>query len=365
MFWPSEVAQAIAREVRVKLTPHDHAHFAEPRRIDPEAYEAYLKGRHYWTQRSREGFGNAVRFLQLAIEKDPVYAAAYSGLAEGLWGLVPPEGGCGRARELGRQALELDGSLAEAHTSLAWATAHYDYDFLGAERGFERSLELNPRYATAHLWFGMILGLMGRYEEAYAEVVRAIRLEPDWSNTHFGLEFVYWSGRRYDQAIKRGKRAIELDPSSVQARTLLGMSYAANSMYEPAIVASREAAALSRNAPVHLAGLAEAYVLGGQKDEAHKILKELLRQPHVSSYFVARIFAALSEKDEAFRWLETAYREHAEWLVMLKVDARLDNLRPDPRFQELLHRMNFSRVGLPDEDPWVSGTNRLPSSEPL
>jgi TolB-like protein/Flp pilus assembly protein TadD len=345
----SEVAQAIAREVRVKLTPHDQAHFVEPRRIDPDAYEAHLKGRYYWNQRSVEGFANAVRFLQQAIAKDPVYAAAHAGLADavsimGLWGLVPPEDGCGKAKRLARQALEMDGSLAEAHASLAWATAHYDYDFVGAERGFERSMELNPRYATAHLWFGMILALMTRYEEAYTELMRAIRLEPDWSNTHFGLAFVYWSGRRYNQAIERCKRALELDPSSVQARFLLGISCVANSMYEPAIVALREAVELSRNAPVPAASLAEAYVLGGHRDEARKILKELLRSPHVSSYFVARIYAALDEKDEAFCWLENAYREHAEWLLMLKVDARLDNLRPDPRYQELLHRMNFPRV---------------------
>jgi TolB-like protein/Flp pilus assembly protein TadD len=345
----SEVAQAIAREVRVKLTPHDRAHFVEHRRIDPDAYEAYLKGRYYWNQRSVEGFANAVRFLQQAIAKDPVYAAAHAGLADavsimGLWGLVPPEDGCGKAKRLAGQALEMDGSLAEAHASLAWATAHYDYDFVGAERGFERSIELNPRYATAHLWFGMILGLMGRYEEAYTEVRRAIRVEPDWSNTHFGLAFVYWCGRRYNQAIERCKRALELDPSSVQARFLLGISCVANSMCEPAIVALREAVELSRNAPVPAASLAEAYVLAGHKDEAYKILKELLRSPHVSSYFVARVYAALDEKDEAFCRLENAHSEHAEWLLMLKVDARLDNLRPDPRFQELLHRMNFPRV---------------------
>jgi serine/threonine-protein kinase len=342
----SEVAQAIAREVRVKLTPQDQAHLVEARRIDPEAYEAYLKGRYYWHQRSREGFGSAVRFLEQGIAKDPVYAAAYSGLADavsimGLWGLVPPEDGCGRAKKLALQALEMDGGLAEAHTSLAWATAHYDYDFVGAERGFERSMELNPRYATAHLWFGMLLSLMARYEEAYTELMRAIRLEPDWSNTHFGLAFVYWSGRRYAEAIERCKKALELDPNSVQARFILGMSCVANSMYEPAIVALCEAVELSRNAPVPLASLAEAYVQAGQRDEACKILKELLRSPRVSSYFVACIYAALSEKDEAFRWLETAYREHAEWLIMLKVDARLDNLRPDPRFQGLLRRMNF------------------------
>jgi TolB-like protein/tetratricopeptide (TPR) repeat protein len=342
----SEVAQAIGREVRVKLTPHDQAHFADVHSVVPVAYEAYLKGRYHWSRRSREGFGRAVDYFQQAIAKDSAYAGAYTGLADalsimGLWGLVPPEDGCGRAKRLAAQALELDDSLAEAHTSLAWAASHYDYDFLAAERGFERSLELNPRYATGHLWFGMTLALMGRYEEAYTELQRAIRLDPDWSNTHFGLEFVYWAGRRYDRAIERGKKALELDPHSVQARTFLGMSCTANSMYELAISTLREAVELSNSAPVPVASLAEAYAAAGSVDETHKLLQELLKPPHVTSYFVARIYAALGQKDEALRRLETGYRERTEWLGMLKVDARLDGLRSDPRFQDLMMRMNF------------------------
>src|SRR5215472_14450320 len=342
----SEVAQAIAREVQVKLTPQDQAQFAHAHAVVPEAYEAYLKGRHHWSKRSREGFAKAVEYFQQAIAKDPVYAAAYTGLADvvsimALWGLISPENGCGRTKSLALQALELDGSLAEAHTSLAWATAHYDYDFLAAERGFERSLELNPRYATGHLWFGMTLAVMGRYEEAYSELQRAIRLDPDWSNTHFGLAFVYWSGRRYDQAIERCKKALELDSNSVQALFMLGISCAANSLYQPAITALLKAVELSNNAPVPIASLAAAYALAGNTDEARKLLDELLRAPRVTSFFVARIYATLGQYEEALGWLETAYRARAEWLVMVKVDAPLDGLRTDPRFQDLLHRMNF------------------------
>jgi len=345
----SEVAQAIAREVQVKLTPQEQAQFAHAHAVVPEAYEAYLKGRHHWSKRSREGFGKAVEYFQHAIAKDSAYAAAYTGLADvvsimALWGLIPPENGCGRTKSLALQALELDGSLAEAHTSMAWATAHYDYDFLAAERGFERSLELNPRYATGHLWFGMTLAVMGRYEEAYTELQRAIRLDPDWSNTHFGLEFVYWAGRRYDRAIETCEKALELDPNSVQARVWFGISCVANSMYDPAIDALTRAVELSQSTPVAVACLGEAYAAAGQPDEAHKILQDLLKQPHVTAYFASRIYAALGKNDEALRWLETAYDTRGEWLVLAKVDARLDDLRSDARFQDLLRRMNF-----PDE----------------
>src|SRR5438445_10084124 len=153
----SEVAQAIARQVQVKLTPQDLAHFAQPHPVDPEAYEAYLKGRYHWNRRSGEGFGKAVQSFQTAIARDPSYAAAYAGLAECLtglsaWGFVPAQEGCGKAKGLARQALEIDHSLAEAHAALGFASM-YDYDFLTAEREFERSIELNPRYASAHEWF--------------------------------------------------------------------------------------------------------------------------------------------------------------------------------------------------------------------
>jgi TolB-like protein len=163
----SELAQAIAREVQVKLTPQEQAHFAQTRGVNPEAYEAYLKGRYHWNRRSREGFAKAVQYFEEAIAKDPAYAAAYAGLSDclsvlGAWGVVAPDEGCGKAKGLALQALKIDGSLAEAHASLAFATMLYDYDFVVAEREFERSIALNPRYATAHHFFGWCLAVMGR-----------------------------------------------------------------------------------------------------------------------------------------------------------------------------------------------------------
>jgi TolB-like protein/Tfp pilus assembly protein PilF len=345
----SEVAQAIARNVQVKLTPQDEAHLAEMHPVDPEAYEAYLKGRYHWNRRSRVGHAKAVRYFQQAIAKDPAYAAAHAGLADslsimGLWGIVPPEEGCGKAKRLALQALEIDHGLAEAHTSLAWATVHYDYDFMTAEREFEQSIELNPRHATAHQWFGMSLAMMGRYEEGYTELKRAIRLDPHSSVIQFGLAFVYWSARRYDQAIEQCEKALELDPDSVQANVWLGVSYVAKSTYGAAIDALKKAVELSQGTSVAVACLGEAYAAAGYRDEAQTTLEqlsELSKQQYVTPYFVSRIYAALSKTEEALRWLGSTYQMRGEWLVLLKVDPRFDDLRSDPRFQDLLRRMNF------------------------
>jgi TolB-like protein/Flp pilus assembly protein TadD len=345
----SDVAQAIAREVQVKLTPQEQAHFAQVRPVDADAYEAYLKGRYHWNRHSAEGFGKAVQYFQEAIAKDPTYAAAYTGLADcfsilGIWGLVPPDEGCGKAKVLALQSLELDPSLAEAHVSLAWATMFYDYDFVAAEREFERSIELNPRNATAHHFFGFYLGLMGRYEEGYTELKRAIRLDPHSGVIHCSLGFVYSTARRYEQAIEQLEKALELDPGMAGAQGVLGYTYLFKSMYEPAIAALRKGVELSQGASVFLASLGEAYAAAGSRAEAQKTLEqltELSKQRYVMPYPVARIYTALGKKDEALRWLETAYRERAALMVFLKIDPRLDDLRSEPRFQDLLRRMNF------------------------
>lgn len=342
----AEVAHAIAREVHIKLTPQERAQLAQVHSVDPEAYEAYLKGRYYWNKRSREGLANAIQYFQQAIIEDPGYATAYAGLADvasitSLWGLVAPKQGCARAKELARKALELDNSLPEAHASLAWATAHYDFDLTTAEREFERALELNPRYATAHHWFGMVLGMMGRYAEAYTELQRALRVDPQWSYVHFGLAFVYWCGGQYDQAIETCHKALGLDPNSVQALVWLGLSLVAKSAYEPAVAALQRSVQLSQRTPVAVACLAEAQAAAGNSREARNLLDELIRQEHVTAYFVSRICAALGNTNEAIEWLENGYREHGEWMTLLKVDPRFHHLRSDPRVHDLTRRMNF------------------------
>ena len=343
----SEVAQAVARQVQVKVTPQEQAHLAQVHCVDPEAYEAYLKGRHHWWYRRPAELGRAIPYFERAIAKDPAYAAAYAGLADCLtalsaWGLVPASEGCDKARQLAQRAVEMDHSLAEAHTALAYATI-YDYDFLTAEREFERAIELNPRYATAHQLFGFYLGVMGRYEEAYPELQRALRLDPLSSIINAFVGWVYLYGRRYDQAIEQFRKTLELDPSSGPAQAGLGWAHSRKSQHEPAISALRKACDLwPGSSPIGMLG--EAYAVAGRCDEAQRVLEQLdqlSKQRYVTPYVVGRIYATLGQKNEAFHWLETAYQQRAEWMVLLKVDACFDDLRPDPRFQDLMRRMNF------------------------
>ncbi|HXN53005.1 MAG TPA: tetratricopeptide repeat protein [Candidatus Acidoferrum sp.] len=347
----AELAQAIAREVQVKLTTQERANFAQAQPVDPEAYEAYLKGRYYWNRRSREALPKSVQSFQQAISRDPTYAAAYAGLADclstlGALGFVSPGEGCGKAKGLAVRALALEPDLPEAHASLAWATAWYDYDFVVAEREFERSIELNPRYATAHLWFGFYLGMMGRHEEGYTELKRAIRLDPLSSIVHWALGFIYWFSRRYDQAIEQCEKALRLDPNLAQAHMLLGHAYLYKSKHESTLAAMKKGLELSAGTASYAASLAEAYAAAGYRDEAQKILDELQlqefsRTQYLSPYVVARIYTALDQREEAFRCLERAYEERAAWMAWLNVEPRFDNLRPDPRFRDLLRRMNF------------------------
>ena len=345
----AELAQSIARQVQVKLTPQEQAQFAQSRPVNPEAYEAYLKGRYHWNRRSREGLPKGVQYFQEAIAKDAGYAAAYAGLADCLSGLstynfVAPVDGCGKAKKLALQALELDPALAEAHTSLAWVHTWYDYDFTAAEREFERSLELNPRYATAHQFFGFYLGMMGRYEEAYTEAKRAIRLDPLSSVFQWSLGSVYWMARRHDQAIEQVEKALELDPGFAPAHAVHCWAALSKLMPEIAISAAQNAVRCSPGAVMYLAALGESYAAAGNPQEAQKMLDhlhDLSKQQYVTPYFLARIYAALGRKEEALHSLEAGYLERTSSLVFMKVDARLDELRGDPRFQKLMRRMNF------------------------
>jgi len=345
----TEVARAIAREIQVKLTPLDQARFAEAQSVDPEAYSAYLKGRYYWNRRSGEGLTKAIQSFERAIAIDPTYAAAQAGLADcvgvlGWWGFVSPKEGCGKAKGLALRALEMDSNLAEAHTSLAWNTMLYDYDFPTAEREYERAIELNPRHSTARQWFGLHQAMIGRYEEGYAELKRATRLEPYSSMIHTTLAYVQFCARRYDQAIELYWKALELDSHLFQAHVGLGYAYSHKSEHNRAIAEIQKGVGLSQGGAVFITWLGEAYARAGNRDEADKILEhtlDLSKLQYVSPYFVARVYAALRQSEDALRWLEIAYRERAAWMAFLKIDPALDDLRPQPRFQDLVRRMNF------------------------
>ena len=346
----AELAQAIAEKVQVKLTPHERSQLESARPVDPEAYEAYLKGRYHWNRRSGNEFGRAVQYFQQAISKDPTYAVSYAGLADclsvlGLWSLVPPEDGCGRAKNLALKALELNHGLAEGHVSLAWATLFYDYDFKAAEREFERAIELNPRLPQAHQWFGYLLALLGRPEEAYTEVQRALRLDPCSAIIHWTLGYVYWRARRYDQAIEQHEKALELDPHSAQWHWGLGVTCVDNRQNERAISALQTANELSPGVPMIFGYLGVAYAAAGRLAAAEKILEELDEQStsrHITPYIVGRIYAAMGKKDEALRCLEAGYRARTGWMVQLRTEAGFDDYRSDPCFQDLQRRIDPS-----------------------
>ncbi|HET6178660.1 MAG TPA: winged helix-turn-helix domain-containing protein [Candidatus Sulfotelmatobacter sp.] len=344
----SEVAQAVARQIQVKLTPLEQARFAQVHPVDLEAYEAYLKGRYHWNRRIGKELPKAAQCFQRAIEKDPSYAAAYAGLADslsslGTWSFVSPNESCGKAKGAALRAVELDPGLGEAHVSLAWVTAWYDYDFATAEGQFERAIELSPRYATGHYWFGFFLAYLGRYEEGYTELRRAIRLDPFSAVIHWGLGFVYWCWRRYDKALEELQRTIELDSNFAPAHAFLGWVYSLESLHELAITSLRTAVQLSRGSQ-WLGSLGRVYAAAGRREDALEILQqlnELSKQCYVTPYVLGQTYAALGDIDEAFRWLETGYQERAAWMVVLKIDPHLDPLRSDPRFEDLLRRMNF------------------------
>jgi TolB-like protein/Flp pilus assembly protein TadD len=341
----TEVAQAVAREIRVKLTPVDQARFSKIDTVVPEAYDAYLKGRYHWNRRPARVV-EAVKYFEQAVTQDPTYAPGYAGLADalssmGAWGLVPANEGCIKAKRLAQRALEIDPSLAEAHTALAYATM-YHYDFSAAEREFERAIEINPRYAAGHHLFGLYLAMMGRYEEAYTEFQRAVRLDPlAVSKNLLGFNCLY--ARRYDQAVSEFVKILELDAQDGPALCGLGWAYSWKGLHELAIAALRKGVNLwPGTSPLTMLG--EAYAAAEQRDDAQKILEQLFvlsKERYVTPYGVARIYNALGQKDEALQWLETSYQHQAEWLLLLKVDARFDDLRSNPRFQDLMKRMNF------------------------
>jgi TolB-like protein/DNA-binding winged helix-turn-helix (wHTH) protein/Flp pilus assembly protein TadD len=345
----SEVAHAIAREVQVKLTPQEHAQLAQTRPVDPQAYEAYLKGRYHWNKRSGEGVRKGAEYFQLAIEHDPSYAAAYAGLADcagisGWWGFASPENGCGRAKAAALKALEMDPTLAEAHASLGWAIVHYDYDYSQAEKEFRRAIELNPAYATAHQWYGQCLGYVARYNEGLSKLRRALQLDPLSLIINTSYAGVLWFARRHDEAIDHAHKILELDSNSPLGWWMLGLAHESKGMYEPSITELQKAVYLSGGAAVFVTNLGHVYAVAGQRDDALRILEQLDRDHHhhyLNPYGKGQIYSALRELDEAFHWFDVAFRDRSAWMAVIKADPLLDVLRSDPRYHDLLHRMNF------------------------
>jgi serine/threonine protein kinase/tetratricopeptide (TPR) repeat protein len=345
-----EIAKEITTMLRTQLSGEDEKHMAKSYTANPEAYQDYLKGRYWWNKRTEEGFRTGIEYFQQAIAKDPTYALAYAGLADSYslladYGLVAPIEAYPKAKDAALKALEIDDTLAEAHTSLAWIKANYDWDWAAARKDHQRAIELNPNYATAHQWYGVVLYRMGRLKEALPEVKRALELDPLSLVINRNLAEAFYCGREYDQAIEQFRKTLGLDPNFVTAHATLGDAYVQKSMYKESIVEFEQALVISSGNTQALSGLGHAYAAAGRRPEAQTVLDKLnllSKQRYVSAGFRARIYAGLGEKDLAFEWLEKAYADrNINAGVGIKLDPVYDPLRSDPRFQDLLRRMNL------------------------
>jgi eukaryotic-like serine/threonine-protein kinase len=337
-----EIARDVSEKLQLDLKGEEKKRF--------EAFQLYLKGRSYWNKRTPDAIRKGAEYFEQAIAKDGNYASAYAGLADCynmlvLYSALPPTEGFPKAKEAAMKALEIDERLSEAHTSLGFIHFRWDRDWAQADREFNRAIELNGNYAPAHQWYANYLVAMGRVSEAIAEAKRTQELDPLSLINRSHLAWILYFAHRYDQAIEACRKSLELDPNFYVARRYLGLAYEQKRMYAEAIQEFQQAETLSGNATLMRAHLGHAYAVAGKANEARQILgelKERARQVYVSAYHIAVIHAGLGEPDQAFEWLEKAYEERAEFLVYLKADPRLDNLRADPRFPALLRR-----VGLP------------------
>ena len=346
----SHVASAIVNEIRVKLTPEDQVRLATTRPVSTQSYENYLKGRYYWNKRSQEGLTKAIDYFQLAIEKDPNYALAYAGLADcysiigsAIVGTVPASGVAPKARAAALKSLELDDTLAEAHTSLATVRFNYDWDWNAAASGFRRAVELNPSYATAYQRNSLYLMSMGRTSESIAEMNRAHDLDPLSISMNFSLGWRLYMAREYDQAIEQLRNTIDMDTAFVLPHLVLGQVYEQKKAYDQAIAELRRATELSLGSPPVLAALARTLAVSGRITEARNLLEQLQlsKRQYVSPFYVAIVYAGLGENERALDWLEKAYADHSNAIVFLKVDPQLDTLRSYPRFHELQRKLRL------------------------
>jgi TolB-like protein/Tfp pilus assembly protein PilF len=341
-----EVARDVASAIRLRLAPARRAERRD-RRVEPAAYEAYLKGRHFWSRRSQDGLRSAVAYLQQAIEADPGFALAYADLADvhgmsAYYGLASPRQAASEARTYATKALALDDDLAEAHTVLANLDEH-EWDWSKSERGFLRAIDLDPNYARAYHLYGLFLERQGRVEEAKGIMQRALKLDPVSLIINKNAADPFYFSGEYDRAIEQYQRTLELDSDFVPARLFLGFCYEQKGLLPEAVEQFQRGASLDDD-PKLLAALGHAYARSRNHHEARKVLTQLMSESerHVDPYHIAVIHAGLDEYEEAFTWLASAFREKSPWLLYLRVDPRLQSLRSDRRYADLLLRMTPS-----------------------
>ena len=348
-----DVAQSIARAIGTRLVPTGQGRLTPGRRVDPEAYENYLKGRFFFEKRTSEGFHRSVDYFQQAIGKDPEFAPAYAGLAKtydllGAYELLPPNESFPKVHEAADKALELDSTLSEAYAARALASSLYEHDWNAAEQDFQHAFRLNSNDGLAHHWYAEHLIGIGQAERAITELERARELDPLSLPINGILGRVYRDARRYQEAFDQCRKTLDLDPEYAMGHYCLGVSEVALKHYAEAVSEMKRANALGTT-PVYKYSLGYAYAMAGNRSDARAVIEELKRSSgssYAPAYYIASIYAALAERDQAFAWLRRAYDQRDPQLTLLLCDPFVDPLRSDPRFNALVREVGFPRDSL-------------------
>ncbi len=344
-----EITRQITDKLRIRLSGKEKQQLARRSTDNREAYQLYLNARYHFLKRTPASLEKGIQYCEQAIEQDPEFALGYAALADcyiilGAMSVLPARQPLAKAREAANRAVDVDGTLAEAHSSLAFVRA-FDWDWPQAEKGFRHAMELNPGSWATHDWYGQTLQAQGRLDEALVHIRRAQELEPLSVVLHHHAAWLLWLGRRHEATIEECRKAHELDPNFPQSYMWTGLAYEQMSRYEESLAALRTGTELWKRMPICLGSLAHACAASGRHDEARELLRELeerAQERYVEPYAMALIHAGLGETDRVFEWLGEASKDLSLWLTLLvKCDPRLDALRSDARFRDLLRGMRL------------------------
>ena len=348
----SAVATDIATQVRVTVTTAERSRITRAHRVDPEAYDAYLRGRHFWNKRTREDLKRANGYFRAAIDKDPTYARAHAGLADTYallgtigYDVMAPGDAMPKARAAAIRALDMDDSIAQAHASLGYVKLSYQWDWVGAEQEFKKAIALEPSYATAHHWYGHCLLAMGRMDDAAGRMGRALELDPLSVPCNLGVGWSFYYQRKYPEALAQYQRTLEIAPDLPMVLYELGLAYQNLGRLDDALVTFLRASALSGGEAAAVMLLGQVYALLGRKTDAERArvtLEEMSRHQYVPPLYTAFVYAGEGTTDQAFEWFERAFAERSNYMIYLGVEPSLDGLRADSRYADLMHRVGVS-----------------------
>jgi TolB-like protein len=346
----SEIAQQVAKQISIILTPEDRARLGSARQVNPEAHEFYLKARYHWNKRTEASVKKAIDYFHQAIDHDPTQAQNYSGLADcytilGYYNTLPPSEAYPKGRAAALKAAELDGSLAEPHATLGVVKRDFEWDWAGAEMEFQRAIDLNPGCGEAHHWHGTLLSMLGRHGDGILEKKKALTIDPLSAVIQTDVARLFYFSRNYDQSLQEYLSALDMDPSFGPTHLWLADVYQQKAMFEQALSELKEGLRLSGESAFAVARLGHGYATAGKRDEARAVLAHLdtlSKQKYVSPYDMAIVHVGLGENNQAFQWLKKALEERSVWMGYLKVEPQFDLLRSDSRFSELLRRVGLT-----------------------